>query len=265
MSRARPRKAPRRAGRKAKWALRGIRLPRYKAIKLEVTRALSSGRIAADEPLPTEKQLAARYGVSIGTVRRAMDELVAEHVVVRQQGRGTFLAPFSSERLLNRFWPVFRKDGEREIPIVQTLRFEEARADAETARALAVAEGAPIYRIVNLLLMGGNPVLLDEVRIARALLPGLTEENFVARENTMYGFYQSAYGINVIRVVDRLRSVAADADTARRFGIPAGSALLESMRIAYTFEDRPVESRRTLIHTQAYEYRNVIGGEVRIA
>lgn len=265
MSSTRPRKTSRRAARKAKWARSGIGLPRYKAIKLEVTRALSSGKIAADEPLPTEKQLAARYGVSVGTVRRAMDELVAEHVVVRQQGRGTFLAPFSSERLLNRFWPVFRKDGEREIPIVQTLRFEEARADAETARALTIAEGAPIYRIVNLLLMGGNPVLLDDVRVARALLPGLTEDNFVARENTMYGFYQSAYGVNVIRVVDRIRSVAADAETARRFGIPAGTALLESTRIAFTFEDHPVELRRTLIHTQAYEYRNIIGGEVRIA
>ena len=154
--------------------------------------------------------------------------------------------------------------GLRHVAIVQTLRFEEARADAETARALTIAEGAPIYRIVNLLLMRGNPVLLDEVRLARALLPGLTEENFVGRENTMYGFYQSAYGINVIRVVDRLRGVAADAETARRFGIPVGTALLESMRIAYTFEDRPVESRRTLIHTQAYEYRNVIGGELRI-
>lgn len=262
MRRAKGRKPVRRAGRRAKWALGGG-LPRYKAIKLELVRTLSSGGIAADQPLPTEKQLATRYGVSIGTIRRAMDELVAEHVVVRQQGRGTFLAPFSAERLLNRFWPVFRRDGEREIPIVQTLRFEAARADAETALALALPEGAPVYRIVNLLLLDGNPVLLDDVLVARALLPGLTEQNFVARKNTMYGFYQSAYGINVIRIVDRLHAVAADAETARRFGIPAGSALLESIRVAYTFENRPVELRRTLIHTQAYEYRNVIGGEVR--
>lgn len=255
-------KPVRRAGRRATWAPGGG-LPRYKAIKLELVRTLSSGRIAADQPLPTEKQLATRYAVSIGTIRRAMDELVTEHVVVRQQGRGTFLAPFSAERLLNRFWPVFRRDGEREIPIVQTLRFEAVRADAETALALAVREGAPLYRIVNLLLLDGDPVLLDDVRVARALLPGLTEQNFVARENTMYGFYQSAYGINVIRVVDRLHAVAADAETARRFGIPAGSPLLESIRVAYTFENRPVELRRTLIHTHAYEYRNVIGGEVR--
>lgn len=240
-------------------------LPRYKAIKLAIIRSLSSGEIGPHQPLPTEKQLAARHRVSVGTIRRAMDELVAEHVVLRQQGRGTFLAPFSAERMLNRFWPVFRKDGEREIPIVQTLRFEEIAADAETAGALAIRPGAPVYRIVNLLLLDGNPVLLDDVRIACALLPGLDELTFVAREGTMYGFYQSAYGINVVRIVDRLHAVEADAETALCFGIDVGSALLRSTRTAYTFGERPVELRRTLIHTRAYEYRNVIGGEVRMA
>jgi GntR family transcriptional regulator len=239
----------------------GRGLPRYKAVKLELVRALSSGTIGVDQPLPTEKQLAVRHRVSVGTIRRAMDELVAEHVVVRQQGRGTFIARFSPELLLNRFWPVFRRDGTREIPIVQTLRFEEQRADAGAARALGLRGGALLHRIVNLLLLEGNPVLLDEVRIAKALLPGLTEQVFVARENTMYGFYQSAYGINIIRVVDRLHAVAADAESARRLGVPAGSALLQSTRIAYTFEDRPVELRRTLMHTGAYEYRNAIGGK----
>lgn len=238
-------------------------MPRYKAVKLEIVRVLSSGEIAADEPLPTEKQLAERYKVSIGTLRRAMDELVAEHVVVRQQGRGTFLAPPSPERLLNRFWPVFRRDGEREIPIVQTIRFEEVRLDGETARALEARAGSAAYRIVNLLLIDGAPVLLDEVYLARALFPGLDEARFVARENTMYGFYQEAFGISVIRVVDRLHAVAADAEAARAFRVPAGSPLLEMVRIAYTFADRPVERRRTLLHTRAYEYRNVIGGELR--
>jgi len=255
-------KSLRRHGRRSSRALGGG-LPRYKAIKLEITRTLSSGRYSPSELLPTEKQLAARHRVSVGTIRRAMDELVAEHILVRKQGRGTYLAPFSAERLLNRFWPVFRKDGERRIPIVQTLRFEEGHADPETASSLAIAEGAPVIRIVNLLLLDGNPVLLDDVRLASEMFPGLTEQDFVARESTMYGFYQAAYGISVIRVVDRLHAVAADTEAARRFAIPAGSALLELIRVAYTFDDRPVELRRTLIHTQGYEYRNVIGGEIR--
>ena len=237
-------------------------MPRYKAVKMELVRVLSSGERSADDPLPTERQLAARHKVSVGTIRRAMDELVAEHVVVRQQGRGTFLAPFSPERLLNRFWPVFRRGGGREIPIVQTVRFEKGQADAEAALALGIDEGARILRIRNLLLIDGAPVLLDDVRLSRAMFPGLSEERFVARENTMYGFYGSEYGISVIRVIDHLHAVAADMEASRVFRIPAGSPLLESVRIAYTFRDRPVELRRTLIHSKAYEYRNVIGGEI---
>lgn len=236
----------------------------YKRIKLEVTRTLSSGDISPNDPLPTEKQLAAHYNVSIGTVRRAMDDLVAEHIVVRQQGRGTFLAALSPERMLNRFWLMFRQDGVRVIPIVQTLSFEEARADAETAEALGLRKGDPIYRIVNLLLMGGNPVILDEINLSKKLYFGLREEHLVARETTMYGFYQSHFGINVFRVLDRLHAASANQWRAERLGVPLNSPLLSVIRIAYAFGNRPVEFRKSFLSTDAYEYRNAIGGEIRV-
>jgi GntR family transcriptional regulator len=165
--------------------------------------------------------------------------------------------------MLNRFWPVVRKDGTREIPIVQTLLFQRGRADAAAAAALSIGSGDPIYRIVNVLLMGGNPVLVDDVRLPRALYPDLTEETFVARDMTMYGLYQSRYGVNVIRTVDSLHGVGADAETAKRLGLAEGTPLLAFTRIAYTFNDKPVELRRTHIYTKAYEYRNWIGGEHR--
>jgi GntR family transcriptional regulator len=242
------------------FALRTEGVALYKRVKFEVTRMLSSRDFSAGDLLPTEKQLAARYGVSIGTIRRAIDELVNEHVLVRKQGRGTQLATFSPERMLNRFWPVVRRDGTREIPIVQTLEFNFERADAEAAAALSIVRGAPTYRIVNVLLLGGNPVLVDDVRLPRALYPGLTEEAFVARDMTMYGLYQSRYGIKVIRIQDSLHGVCADEVTAKRLSLAIGTPLLAFTRIAYTFDDKPVELRRTQIFTEAYEYRNLIGG-----
>lgn len=236
----------------------------YKRIKIEVTRTLSSGDISPNDPLPTEKQLAARFGVSIGTVRRAMDDLVAEHIVVRQQGRGTFLAALSPERMLNRFWPMFRQDGVRVIPIVQTLSFEESRADSETAEALGLRKGDPIYRIVNLLLMGGNPVILDDINVSKKIFFGMREEDLVARETTMYGFYQSHFGINVFRVLDRLHAASASQWSAERLGVALNSPLLSVVRIAYAFGNRPVEFRKSFMRTDAYEYRNAVGGEIRI-
>ncbi len=236
----------------------------YKRIKIEVTRMLSSGDISSNDPLPTEKQLAARFDVSIGTVRRAMDDLVAEHIVVRQQGRGTFLAALSPERMLNRFWPIFRKDGVRVIPIVQTLSFEESRADAETAEALGLKKGDATYRIVNLLLMGGNPVIVDEINLSKKMYSGMREEDLVARETTVYGFYQSHFGINVFRVLDRLSGAVADTRSAELLGVDVNTPLLSVVRIAYAFGNKPVEFRKSLIRTDAYEYRNAVGGEIRM-
>ena len=236
----------------------------YKRIKIDVTRMLSSGDISPNDPLPTEKQLAARFDVSIGTVRRAMDDLVAEHIVVRQQGRGTFLAALSPERMLNRFWRIFRQDGVRVIPIVQTLSFEESRADAEIAEALGLRKGDPIYRIVNLLLMGGNPVILDEINLSKKIYFGMREEDLVARETTMYGFYQSHFGINVFRVLDRLHGAVANQWSAERLAVQVNTPLLSVIRIAYAFGNKPVEFRKSLIRTDAYEYRNAVGGEIRV-
>ncbi len=238
----------------------GDGMPLFKRIKLEITRLLSAGRIQAGEALPTEKELSERYGVSVGTIRRAIDELVAEHVVIRQQGRGTFVATFSPDRMLNRFWGIVRKDGVREIPIVQTLKFAEVKADPQTAARLAVARDEPVLEIVNLMLMGGNPVIVDHVFVPRALLPGLNRESFVSREGTMYWMYQSRFGINIIRADDRLQGVGADPETARLLGVARSTPLLEVQRIAYTFDDRPVETRRTLLLSAHYEYRNAIGG-----
>lgn len=235
--------------------------PLYKEVKLTLTRLLSSGAIGAGEAIPTEKQLCAQYGVSVGTIRKAIDELVAERVLIRQQGRGTFLATYSPERMLNYFWHIVRKDGVREIPIVQTLSFEEIGADADTASQLGIPPGDDIFRITNLQILGGEPVVIDEIRIARATFPTLTEERLATRDTTIYGFYQSAFGIAVTRTFDRLTAIAADAKTAKRLGVPLSMPLLEIHRIAYTFEDQPVELRRTLMVTDKFEYHNALMSE----
>lgn len=234
--------------------------PLYKIVKLEITRALSGGALGPGEALPTEKELAARFDVSVGTIRRAIDELVAERIVVRQQGRGTFLEELSHERMLNHFWRVVRKDGVREVPIVQTLSFRREPADAVVAGELGLKAGAGTFRIVNLLLLGGRRILCDEVRLPREMFAELTEEILVARRSTMYGLYQSRFGISVVRTEDRIGAIAADREAARRLQIEPGTALLEVHRVAYTFHDKPVEVRRSLFLTDGYEYRHTIGG-----
>lgn len=236
-------------------------LPLYKSIKLELTRALSGGEVKTGMALPTEKELSERYGVSVGTVRRALSDLVAEKVLVRQQGRGTFLAPFDTKRMLNSFWHIVRRDGMREAPIVQTLRFEETTANTRTAARINVEPGAKIYWIVNLMLMGGKPMLLDGLHIPQALFPGLTKAKFIGRNSTIYDFYRDAYGITVVETVDQLRAAAADTDTAKKLHLAPRTPMLEIVRVAYTFDKRPVELRRSLMHTENYEFVDITGGK----
>lgn len=229
-------------------------LPLYQSIKLELTRAISAGKIQEGAALPTEKELADHYCVSIGTVRRAMADLVAEKVLVRQQGRGTFLAPFDSSRMLNSFWHIQRKDGVREAPIVQTLRFEETTATEQTATRLKIKPGEPVYWIVNLMLMGGAPMLLDSLHIPQALFPGLTLPKFTERDSTIYDLYRNQFGVTVVKTVDQVSAVPADPATAKKLDLALGTPLLEIMRVAYTFDERPVELRRSLMHTDNYEF-----------
>lgn len=234
--------------------------PLYKLIKLEITKSLSGGQLTPGEALPTEKELATQYGVSIGTVRRAMDELVDEHVVVRQQGRGTFLREFSHDLMLDPFWLIVRPDGTREIPIVQTLSFRNIAADAKMAEALKIERKDPVIHIVNLLLLGGRRIMCDDILLSAALVPGMTKEILVEREGTLFGLYQSRYGVSVISTLDRVTANAANPESAKLLDVPIGTPLLEINRIAFTFDGRPVEHRRSLVITDGYEYRNTIGG-----
>lgn len=236
-------------------------VPLYKTIKAELTRSLTGGAIRTGMALPTEKELAQRFGVSVGTVRRALLELVAEKVVVRQQGRGTFLAPFDTSRMLNSFWHIRRKDGEREPPIVRTLSFATVKADTEVASNLAIAPASSVYAIRNLMLMGGRSVLVDNLYLPCELFDGLSESRFVAREATIYDLYRDGWGVNVVKTADRLGAVGANRETAQLLGREAGAPLLEITRVAFTFGERPVEFRRSLLDSTDYEYVDVTGGD----
>jgi GntR family transcriptional regulator len=235
-------------------------IPLYESIKLELVREISSGKIRAGMALPTERELSLHYNVSIGTVRRAMSDLVAEKVLVRQQGRGTFLAPVDTARMLNSFWPVTRKDGVKEVPIVQTLRFDEISASEDMATALAVRAGAPLFRIFNIMLMGGAPVLLDVLCIPQSLFQGMTKAGLTERNSTIYDLYHEEFGVTVIKTLDKVSAVAADSDAAKKLDVALGTPLLKIVRVAYTFGKRPVELRQSLLLTENYEFVDMKSG-----
>jgi len=233
--------------------------PLYEEIRASLTEGIAAGRWAAGGAIPSESELARHFGVAIGTIRKAVDSLVAQGALVRRQGKGTFVTSHDSRRLLFHFFHIVGEDGSRAYPEVRTVSFSRARADAVEAAALAIAPDERVIRVRNVLALGGRPVVVDDITIAAALFPGLTERIFVSRDNTIYHLYQSRYGINVLRTDERLRAALAGAAVAGLLGVPSGAPLLEVRRIALTFRDRPVELRVSRVNTAAHAYHNTFG------
>ena len=228
--------------------------PLYKEVKNRITRSLIAGEWKPGAAIPSETRLAAHFHVSVGTIRKAIDELVAEKIVVRQQGRGTFVTTHSEDRQFYYFFHMVGKDGGREPPDHELLSLQTVKADAATALQLGLERGERVYRIQNVLKLAGAPVIFDELRVPAARFPDLDAEKFSARDGTIYGFYQSRYGINVVRISERLSAAIADARVARVLGVTLASPVLVIKRVAYTYHDQPVELRTSWVNTAHHEY-----------
>ncbi|MCB1980576.1 MAG: GntR family transcriptional regulator [Rhodoferax sp.] len=229
-------------------------MPLYRAVKRRLLQAIESGSLAPGSTLPSERELATMFGVSIGTLRQAVGELVAEHILVRRQGRGTFVARHGSERFLFQFFHVERADGLREAPELELLGFERTRLDEADAEAFGLKPGEPVIAIENRLRLQGRPVAHDRLLLPAALYKGMTEARFRSRPATIYRLYQDEHGITVVRAHERARAVTADRHVARILGVAPGIPMLQVRRTAVTFGDRPVEYRVSTIHTAQHEY-----------
>jgi GntR family transcriptional regulator len=229
-------------------------MPLYKEVARQMLIALAAGEWKPGEAIPAEKKLGERFAVSIGTLRKAIDELAAENILIRHQGRGTFVATHSRDQHLYRFFNFVRHDGQKTYPKVSLLEFSRGRASRSIAEKLALASGARVYNFTNVESLNDEPVVIDEITLPETLFPGLTEAQLLQRPNTLYNLYQLAFGQNVIRIEERLRAGLAGAAHAQLLQIDAGTPLLEVYRVAFSFNQQPIERRISYVNTQRYEY-----------
>jgi GntR family transcriptional regulator len=234
----------------------------YEQIRARLVESISAGKWGPGQALPSEGDLAREFGVAIGTIRKAVDGLVAEQALVRLQGKGTFVTEHDGGRLMFHFFHIVGRDGTKSYPEVRLLDFRRERAREPDARALAIAPHDKVVRIRNLLSLQGEPAIVDDITLPAELFPGLTEKIFRARGNTIYHLFQSRYGINVLRTDERLRAVLADAEFGRLLCVQPGAPLLEIRRVALTFRDRPVELRISRVDTSRRDYHNTLGKAV---
>jgi len=233
--------------------------PLYLQIKGLMERALEAGEWGPGAAIPAEVALAARFGVSQGTVRKAVGALANENLLVRKQGKGTFVATHTEERASNfRFLRVRRNDGQAEYPGNRLIDLRRAKANAEIARRLGIRVGDGVFVLRRVLDLAGQPTVLDDITLPAALFSGLTRARYAAYPGSMYGFFEQAFGVRMLRAEERLTAVAADAASAELLGVEPGAPLLAVDRVSFTYGDRPVEVRRGLCATRHAHYWNTL-------
>lgn len=228
-------------------------------IKNRIIRSLSEGRWRHGQVIPSEQALATRFKVSVGTVRRAVSELVAENVLVRRQGSGTYVASHTRDYMLSVFFWIVDQDDRKELPRAEILSFRRGRAEAGAAQRLRLAPGAPVFRVRALQHVGGRPMMVDDIRIPRALFPTLNEHMFRHRDGTIYGFLQERFGVTVVRVVERLHACPASRAVSEALQIARGAPVLGIERTGYTYRDVPVETRVRFVNTAQLRYLSLLG------
>ncbi len=231
--------------------------PLYMQIKALLMASLDGGEWPPGDAIPSEMALAQRFRVSQGTVRKAIDELAAQSLVIRRQGKGTFVSTHTEEKTsLFRFLRIRRNDGRDEYPASRLVDVRRAKASAEVARALELRTGDAVIVLRRVLEYGGQPVVLDEIALPAALFRGLTKAKVESYRGSMYSFFETQFGVRMLKAQEKLRAVIADAQSAGILGVKAGDPLLAVERVTLTYGDRPVEWRRGLCTTRHHFYVN---------
>ena len=231
--------------------------PLYLQVKGLLVASLESGEWRPGEAIPSEGELAIRFGVSQGTARKAIAALAADNLVVRRQGKGTFVATHTEEKAsMFRFLRIRRNDGRDEYPGSRIVDVRRGKASVDIGRQLDIKVGSPLIVLRRVLEFSGEPVVLDEIVLPAALFRGLTKAKLGAYRGSIYSFFETQFGVRIVRAQEKLGAIAADAQTAALLRVRPGEPLLAVERVTYTYGDRPVEWRRGLCTTRRHFYVN---------
>lgn len=237
--------------------------PLYKQIERDILQCLARGEWKPGAQLPTEGELAARFGVAIFTVRAGIGELVDSGILSRQQGKGTFVVRHERDRSRQKFSRVYYADGRRIIPTHErVVRFSKRRCTSALAQALELDwnKAPQVYVWDTLVHVNDDRVSLRNLAVPAHLFPGLTAKVFNDNEQNIYSLYQDAWGITVLRLEERISSVAAAPRVAGLLGVKTGAPLLRIDRVAFTYNNVPVEVRSRVYDSSRFHYRTEMNG-----
>ena len=233
--------------------------PLYQQIKGLILQSLQASEWKPGESIPSEMELAVRYRVSQGTVRKAIDELASGHLLIRKQGKGTFVATHAEHQVQYRFLKLvpdqgdLNTEGPAQREIVDCKRL---RATAEIARALALRSGDSVLQVRRVLSFANVPTILEDLWLPATPFKGLTAERLADYHGPMYALFETEFGVRMVRAKEKIRAVLPVKAQRELLQLPPNTPLLSVERIAYTYKDTPMELRRGLYRTDKHHYHN---------
>ncbi|MEP1207351.1 MAG: GntR family transcriptional regulator [Rhizobiaceae bacterium] len=220
---------------------------------------LISGQWRPGEMLPSEFAIADELGVSQGTVRKALDDMTAQGLLVRRQGRGTFVAEAEDKSILFRFYRLTPNEGQnasadQAFPESRYLSKSQGVATEQEQEIFDIGPTDRVWRFERLRSDANGPILWEQLVLPARYFSDFTPD--IHLPNNVYQFYSTHYGIIVAKVNEQLRAVTAPDNVADLLQLPKHSPLLEIDRRAIALDDRVVEWRRSLCRSDTMHYRN---------
>ncbi len=235
--------------------------PLYSQIKTLILQSLQSGEWKPGEAIPSEMDLAARYRVSQGTVRKAIDELAAENLVNRRQGKGTFVATHNEQQVQFRFLKLVPDDGAigSEGPAErQILECKKTRATSDIAKLLGLRSGDAVLQVRRLLGFKGVPTILEDIWLPAAPFKGLTAEQLANYPGPSYALFETEFNVRMLRADEKIRALPASIEQSLLLKVKQDTPLLFVERVAFTYRDTPMELRRGYYRTDTHHYFNTL-------
>ena len=230
--------------------------PLYLQVKALILERMAKNQFKPGDLLPSEPRLAELFGVSQGTVRKALDEITAQNLLVRQQGKGTYVATHTVDRALFHFFHIADDNGHRTLPDSTVVSFGKDHADAPERCKLRLAHNEQVIRIVRVRTLNDDPVIFEQISLPAKHFGDIENHAPADLPNTLYRYYETHFDLAVISAIEQLKAVAAGTDDARHLQVKPGHPLLEIDRIAIGHENIPLEWRLSRCNTEHHHYLN---------
>jgi GntR family transcriptional regulator len=204
--------------------------------------------------LPSEAELANIFKVSQGTIRKALDKMTRLNLVVRRQGKGTFVSTHTPHRALFHFFHLVGDDGSRQLPESSVLSCRTRRATRQECDRLRLDEKARVTVIERLRSLNGKPTIAETIVVSEEMFPDLGRDAGRELPITVYEYYEQRYGVTILNAVERLHAEIVTPRDAELLGLPHHAPVLVIERTAFGHNKQPVEWRVSRCNTTHHHY-----------